>query len=1152
MLRSFPAGVRTTVALFTTICTSIAFAQRHVQPAPLQAKTPPVTALQKRYMTPADQLMIPYIKAHQKSSAATSFSANAIHPNAIQPNAVSGVTVPNFGGYVNAPNFPARNTASLAAGIFDTGVTVEVEADFNKDGKPDVAVLQEDGTLNILTGDGAGNLSAPVSYLNPNQATTNVLNANAVDVNGDGAIDIVAFDYVNNAVIIWLNLGNGQFNAAVTTLLDTTYGYAGQVYAADINGDGKADLIYDTTISQSNTSTTIALEVQLGAGDGTFGQSSAAKVQQLTLPALVSLSQVSSMAVADLNGDGKLDLALGIPENFGTTGTYLVTTMLGNGDGTFSTLGATQAISAPSVGIQLGFGYLVPFQTSGIFLQDVNGDNKVDVISDFNGMLFVAPGNGDGSFGAQIASPDSAVSTASSSVILDVNGDGKPDFVTAGGTLGILLGKGDGSFAEPTAGNQYIIDPAGFNSLLPGDFNGDGKQDVALLGGDYKQVSLFFGNGTNFPGAPLVTANNDPQGIATELVASGNYTKSGYQSPLFLYQNLTTFTSQLYTGTNDGKGNFTSVQSLAGGVPADLEYIQPFQADFNGDGLSDIAYSNATGDVLVALSKGDGSFGTPTSIGIGTEACPVYYGTAGDINGDGKVDLVIPYGSDAACGDPSGGPSGYWVALGNGDGTFAKPVFTPFGTELYSVALADINGDGKLDILINDVPFVSGFGYQLSYAPGNGDGTFGQSSVVESSYVVSNVATADINGDGKLDIVLSAEEVAGSDVTTGGIVTITGNGDGTFNLPSTVTTGAFFLGMQVADMNSDGIPDIVASLYQTNAQPVDNYGMVTFIGLGNGQFAGPYNQLQSLGSTSPLAGSFYDDSAMDVMTETGYGPALFIGQGGSSIALTSSASSINFGDSTTLTATVAASLAGRPAATGTVAFYDGTTLLGSASLSSGAATYSPASLAVGTHTISAVYTGDTNYNPVTSAATTVTVATLPPAFTLAGAPAALSVTGGSQGVVTLNLAANASFSGTVTLSCSGMPALGTCTINPGSVTLAAGGASTATLVIGTTATHAELQASPSPWQVPATGASLAAVFGVFFIRRKRIYITSALGLVILLSIGAFMAGCGGGGNPKNASALTVAPGSYTITVTATPASGSAAAAQTTTVSLTVN
>ena len=288
------------------------------------------------------------------------------------------------------------------------------------------------------------------------------------------------------------------------------------------------------------------------------------------------------------------------------------------------------------------------------------------------------------------------------------------------------------------------------------------------------------------------------------------------------------------------------------------------------------------------------------------------------------------------------------------------------------------------------------------------------------------------------------------------------------------------------------------------------------------------------------------------MTETGYGAALFIGQGGSTVTLTPSASTIDFGDSETLTFTVTAILSRRPAATGNVSFYDGTTLLSTVPLSAGTTTYSSAPLAVGAHTIKAVYSGDANYNPATAVTTAVTVATLSPAFTLAGTPSTVTVTGGSQGVVTLALAANPSFSGAVTLACSGMPTNGTCAVNPGSVTLSAGGSTTATLVIGTTANHAELQRPASPWGAPATGVSLAAIIGVFFVRRKRIRMMSALGLVMMLSISVFLAGCGSSGNSKTKSAPTVTPGTYSVTVTATPASGSTAVAQSTTIAVTVN
>ncbi|UWZ82814.1 FG-GAP-like repeat-containing protein [Occallatibacter riparius] len=1139
MLRLFPAGARV-AALFTMMISGISFAARPVRTLPVRSYTVlNKSAQQKRYKTPADMVMIPYLKAHAKAAPNWATSSK------------SDMARPNFGGYVNAPMFAARNTASLASGIFDTAVTVELVADFNKDGKPDLAVLQELGTLNVLLGDGAGNLATPVSYLNPNQQTTNVLVAYAADVNGDGSPDVIAYDYLNNAMITWLNLGNGTFNAAITTPLDTTFGYANTVYVADINGDGKADVVYTMTTNESPTSSTIMVESLLGVGDGTFGKPSDAKTQQFTVAADAQQSQVESMAIADLNGDGKLDLALGVNENFGKTGLYIVTTALGNGDGSFAALGKAQLTSATIQGIQLVRGYLVPFATSGIYLQDVNGDSKLDIVSDMNGTIYTAPGTGDGNFGVAVSS-DEPISDGSTAVILDVNGDGKQDFVVAGDTLGVMLGKGDGTFTTPAYGSQFIIDPAGSYSLAAGDFNGDGKQDIAQLGGDYKQVSLFFNNGTTLRGAPVVTGSKDPVSTNWVLATSGKYTASGYVSPLVFYTNAIKNLSAVDTMVNDGEGHFKVVQALAGGVPSDLVYFEPFHADFNGDGLEDIAYTNATGDVLVSLSKGDGTFTTPKSIGLGAEPCPEYYADVNDINGDGKVDIVIPYAGDSACGSTAGGASGYWVALGKGDGTFAKPAFTAFGTELYSAVLADMNGDGVPDMILNDVPFINGSGYEVSLLPGNGNGTFGNAITVESSYIVSDVAAADINNDGKMDLVLSAEEVVGSDITTGGILTFLGNGDGTFNAPSMITSNNFFLGLQIADMNNDGNQDIVATLYQHQGQPVEYYGMVTLLGYGNGLFAAPVNQLESLASDTPQAGSFYADGAMDVMTATAYGPALFIGQGGSTLALTPSATAINFGNSETLTAKVTAALSGRPAATGTVSFYEGTTLLGTSTLSDGSAAYVPAPLAVGSHTIKAVYSGDDNFNPAPPATTTITVATVPPAFTLTGSPASVTVTGGAQGIVTLGVTANSTFSGTVTLTCSGMPTNGTCAINPGSVTLAADGSATATLVIGTTADHAQLQQPASPWQVPAAGLSLVVMFGIFIGRRKRIRMLSALGLVVLLSAGAMLVGCGDSGNSKKKSALTVTPGTYTVTVTAAPASGSSVATQTAKISVIVN
>ncbi len=1129
------SAVNVALLVISTVGLSSIAQTRVKLPQPI-VPAPAVPAALQRYKTPAQQHLLPFVRAHM-AKPTTSLA---------QPKASSAsyVTTPSFGGYVNAPLYNARTSASTATGVFDNGVTVELTADFDKDGKPDIATIQEDGTMNILLNTG-GALAAPVSYFNPNNATTAVFSAYAVDINKDGFTDIIGFDQNNDAAITWLNLGNGTFGAAITTPVDQTYGFPSTVLVADVNGDGKPDLIYANSQFLTRTSAAVILEVNLGNGDGTFAAPTTTQVQQFTIAAQAQLPSYD-ISVGDLNSDGKPDIALAVGEQTAqNAGNYVVTTALGNGDGTFSPLGTTMPISVavlPNI-----FGN-VSFNTTGVQIADLNGDGKLDVVSDINGVLEVALGDGAGGFGTPVIS-NLYTSGTTQLLFTDLDGDRKVDLVAAGGTMAISLGNGDGTFAAPTPAGQYVIDPASEQGLVLADFDGDGIADVAEMGGDYKQIALFFGSGKGvLRGAPIVTSPTDPEGLDFQLATAGTYTTSGFSDAVFLHA--TPSGTELLTGLSDGKGNFTYVQSLAGGFPTDFEYIQPMHADLNADGLDDLVITGSSGEVYVALSKGDGTFAAPVSLSIPSK-CPVYYATAGDVNGDGRTDLLIPYGGDATCGSTGGGVSGYYVVLGMGSGTFAAPVFTAAGTELYSLTLADINADGKPDLVINDAPFLAGSGFSISLATGNGDGTFAPSSAVISNYLVSDVAVADVNNDGKLDLVLSSEEVEGNDVTTGGILIVPGNGDGTFGPSSQIATGNFFFGMQVADMNNDGNADIVATLNSTFGQPNTYYGMVTLLGLGNGQFSAPNNQLESLASTLPLVGNFYSDNALDVITESGYGPALFIGQGSSSVALTVTAANAPFGTAEALTASVTAGMTGRPALTGTVAFYDGSTLLGASSVTTGAATLTNTTLAVGPHSITAVYSGDSNFNPATSTASPITITLLTPAFTLAGTPSTLSISSGTNGIVSLSLAANATFTGAVTLTCTGAPANATCAINPGSVTLASGTTSTATLVVGTTTAKAAVKPASKPWEAPGAAGTFAALCGLCFARRYRnLRLASLLGVVlVLLSIGGLLTGCsGGGGTTAPATGAT----SFTVTVTATPSGTSTVVAQSTTVKVTVN
>jgi hypothetical protein len=259
--------------------------------------------------------------------------------------------------------------------------------------------------------------------------------------------------------------------------------------------------------------------------------------------------------------------------------------------------------------------------------------------------------------------------------------------------------------------------------------------------------------------------------------------------------------------------------------------------------------------------------------------------------------------------------------------------------------------------------------------------------------------------------------------------------------------------------------------------------------------------------------------------------------------VTTSGTAINYGDTETLTATVAASMSGRPAPTGSISFYDGSTLLSTATLSGGSATFSTAELAVGTHSIATVYSGDANFNPnASSAAVSVSVATLPPAFTMAGTPNSLSLTRGQNGVVTLTLAANATFSDTVNLACSGAPQDATCTVNPASVKLTPGGSVSASVVIGTTTARSASSLPETPSGKTSGLVSLAGLLCLICGWRSRKSLLLIVPVVVLVLATMGVVGCGGSSTP------TAATGSYTITVTATPGSGGTAQ----TVSIPVN
>ncbi|MGE5625348.1 MAG: FG-GAP-like repeat-containing protein [Bacillota bacterium] len=334
-------------------------------------------------------------------------------------------------------------------------------------------------------------------------------------------------------------------------------------------------------------------------------------------------------------------------------------------------------------------------------------------------------------------------------VMADVNGDGKQDAVILGsdGSVAVYLGRGDGSFRSP--GHYYAAD-GGPEAIAVADVNGDGKPDIIVANLTSSDVSVLLGNGDG------------------------------------------TFVAQTSAEASAGTGTATPHYA----VGADPIFVTV--ADVNGDGKPDILAANFNdGTVSILLGNGDGTFQTQTTVTVGLGPDDI---NVADFNGDGKPDILVTNSTDGTLG----------MLLGNGDGTF-KPMQTtrvnaPIATTALQMAVVgDVNHDGKLDVIST---ISSASTYALMLFPGNGDGTFGVPRFLGSTLQTRYLALADVDGDGNVDI------VAGS-FAEGTVSVLFGNGDYTFHLQGSYPAQGigFAAGIQsfgVADLNGDGKPDIVA------------------------------------------------------------------------------------------------------------------------------------------------------------------------------------------------------------------------------------------------------------------------------------------------------------------------------------------------------
>jgi hypothetical protein len=626
----------------------------------------------------------------------------------------------------------------------------------------------------------------------------------------------------------------------------------GQIVAADLNADGISDLVTANGFAKGFANT---VSVLLGNGNGTFGPPQTLPVGKFP----------GSVAVADVNGDGKPDIVAG---NFLDND---VSVLLGNGDGTFQ----------PQQMFDVG-----PLPDT-VAVADVNGDGRPDIITSNQGSpasVSVLIGNGDGTFQRKqkIAIASGFFSNATLAVA-DVNGDGIPDLVTNAGGRGdhgsesVLLGNGDGTFRPPQA---VPVDSGGYG-LAVADVNGDGKPDI--VSDNYYEagtfdfppttLSLLLGNGdgtfqppqiipTGFPGQfrgiiDVADVNGDgkPDIVTPYSMLLGNGDGT-FQSPLVFSRDYSTKTVADLNG--DGKPDLVATDEIGGETPSVLlgngdgtfQVLPEFSAGFgtyagvvadvNGDGKPDVVTARPFyNTVSVLLGNGDGAVGRPQTFAAGPVPSAV---AVADVNGDGKPDLVTANSYDNTVG----------VLLGNGDGTFGPQQTFPVGSYPVAVSVADVNGDGKPDIVTPNLN-----GNTVSVLLGNGDGSFQPQQTFDVGTFPTSVAVADVNGDGKPDIVTPNK-------FSNTVSVLLGNGNGTFGAQQTFPAGTYPLRIAVADVNGDGKPDIVTANQSSNQ-------VSALLGNGDGTF-GP-QRVFAVGahSYSVAVADVNGDGKPDLVTANGYG-----------------------------------------------------------------------------------------------------------------------------------------------------------------------------------------------------------------------------------------------------------------------------------------
>ena len=444
---------------------------------------------------------------------------------------------------------------------------------------------------------------------------------------------------------------------------------------------------------------------------------------------------------------------------------------------------------------------------------DFNLDGKADlaVTNGADDNVTIQLGNGSGGFTQAAGSPINVGDFPESITIGDFNLDGKPDLATANpnsNNVTILLGDGNGGFTQ-AAGSPVAVG-ANPNSVAVGDFNLDGKADLATVNITADNVTVLLGNGSG----GFTEAAGSPVGVGDTpiFVAAGDFNLDGKGDLATANLNADNVTILL----GNGSGGFTQAAGSPVGAGSSPNSIAI--GDFNLDGKADLAVANAGSDnVTILLGDGNGGFTQPAGSPVGVGDAPVSV-AIGDFNLDGKADLAAVNTS----------ANNVTILLGNGSGNFAQPAGSPVGVgpQAQFVATGDFNLDGKADLAVANAG-TDNVTIQLNTCGSNeppaiiatpvtrnagSPSANSQIATVNDAEDAENILTVTVNGGASAivnSVTVSGISVSAAGVVTANVVAACGAAAANFTLRVTDSNSLFAEAALTVSVNPDNQPPVI-------------------------------------------------------------------------------------------------------------------------------------------------------------------------------------------------------------------------------------------------------------------------------------------------------------------------------------------------------